>query len=321
MDQAQDTSNTGHMNYVVLITTNSLVLKEVNVNSQLIFWKNGRILNESKINLVDPDYYRSPVNYLRFMAINYLKRKTKRVEGKTVWVIDEWAINYYHWFVEALPKILSTRLNKTDFVVMLPSTYRDLPFHEESLKIMGFRYAYFEVLNQRLKCEELYLPLNVSIGGTANPLYINKVRDQLRLQETLVETKRRVYISRRSTKRRVFNEEEVITFLKPHGFEVVEFEKMTFMEQVAMCASSDIIVGLHGAGLTNMLFMNAGKIVVELRRENEDNFCFQYLAEALKMRYHSMECKNLGADRYNSEFSVNLPAFKSLIEPLLSHPS
>jgi capsular polysaccharide biosynthesis protein len=98
----------------------------------------------------------------------------------------------------------------------------------------------------------------------------------------------------------------------------VEFEKMTFMEQVTMCNTASILVGLHGAGLTNMLFMGATRLVVELRRENEDNFCYQYLAQALNMNYHFLECKNLGTDPYNSEFSVNLPEFKNLIDPLLA---
>ncbi|HMJ67959.1 MAG TPA: glycosyltransferase family 61 protein [Cyclobacteriaceae bacterium] len=311
-------SNTGDFKYVILLTTNSLIFKDVNVNSQLLLWKNGRILNESKLNLVDTDFYRSSMNYLRFIAINYFRRKKKRVEGKTVWVIDQWAGNYYHWFVEALPKILSTRLDKSEFVVMMPSTYKDLLFHEESLKMMGVRWAYFDVVSERLNCEELYLPLNVSIAGTTNPFYINKVRDQLSAGVRPAKTNRRIYVSRRSTKRRVDNEDEVVIFLKPHGFEIVEFEKMTFTEQINLCSTSAIMVGLHGAGLTNMLFMSAAMVVVELRRENEDNFCYQYLAQALNMRYHYLECKNLGVDRYNSDFSVNLPEFKKLIEPLLS---
>lgn len=304
--------------YVPLLTTNCLIFRDVNVNSQLILWKNGRILNESKLNLVDPDYYRTPTNYVRFLLLNHLKRKQKSIPGKTVWVVDQWAVNYYHWFVEALTKVLSTRLDRSDFVVMLPSTFRNLGYHEESLTLLGIRSEYFDVVTERLHCEEMYLPLNVSINGTTNPLYINKLRDALLSDRKNIRPARRLYVSRRSAgKRRVANEAEVTTFLQPYGFEVVEFEKMTFKEQLAICNSATIIVGLHGAGLTNMLFMTTGKAVIELRRENEDNFCFKYLAEALNMRYDFVECKNQGDDRYNSDFSVNLAELKKMIEARL----
>lgn len=321
MDQAQGATNTADFTdfkYVVLLTTNSLIFKEVNVNAQLIFWKNGRLLNESKLNLVDPDFYRPFGKYLRFMGINYLKRKKKRVVGKTVWVIDQWAVNYYHWFVEALPKILSTRLSSSEFVVMMPASYKGLSFHEDSLKMMGIRWNYFDDVNERLSCEELYLPLNVSVAGTANPLYINKLRSVLLTGIKTGGASRRIYVSRRSTKRRVANEDEVVAMLAPYGFEVMEFEKMTFIDQINACHSASMIIGLHGAGLTNILFMGGEATVVELRRENEDNFCFQYLAEALALRYRHFDCKNMGVDRYNSDFSVNLPEFKNFIQPLLS---
>lgn len=315
-----DPTSNKQIKYVDLITTNSLIFRNVNVNAQLILWKNGRILNESKLNLVDPDFYRRTGNYLKFLALNYFKRRKKRIPGKTVWVVNEWAFNYYHWFVDALPKILSTRLDKQTFVVVMPASFRRLPYHEDSLKMLDVRWQYFDDVTERVSCEELYLPINVSIDWTANPVYIQKLRVLLLANIPAHRGKGRLlYVTRRNAeKRKVANDNEVIALLEPLGFEVVEFEKMNFIEQVTTCNAASAMIGLHGAGLTNMLFMSEGKTIVELRRENEDTLCFQHLSEALKMNYHFLVCKNLGNDRYNSDFLVNIEELRKMVESLFS---
>ncbi len=69
------------------------------------------------------------------------------------------------------------------------------------------------------------------------------------------EFSEKVFISRADAgRRRIQNREEVLNHLRGCGFESYELTKLSFPEQVALFAQADEIVGVHGAGLANIMF-------------------------------------------------------------------
>jgi len=65
----------------------------------------------------------------------------------------------------------------------------------------------------------------------------------------------KVFISRADAgRRRIQNQEEVLDHLQERGFESYELTKLSFPEQVALFAQADEVVGVHGAGLANIMF-------------------------------------------------------------------
>jgi len=67
---------------------------------------------------------------------------------------------------------------------------------------------------------------------------------------------RRVYISRKlADKRKAHNELAVELLMRKHGFEIVHPENISLKAQIELMAETQILVSLHGAALTNMLFM------------------------------------------------------------------
>jgi capsular polysaccharide biosynthesis protein len=64
-------------------------------------------------------------------------------------------------------------------------------------------------------------------------------------------------------------------------------EDLSFIRQIELMQGTKVLLGAHGAGLTNMLFMPAGSVVVEIRKEGDShNNCFYSLASALGHRYY-----------------------------------
>jgi capsular polysaccharide biosynthesis protein len=64
---------------------------------------------------------------------------------------------------------------------------------------------------------------------------------------------------------------------------VVELEEATLGEQVALFAATRIVVGQHGAGLVNMLWLEPGGVIVEINPLALDHPCrdyFRHLAAA-----------------------------------------
>ncbi|MGU3330305.1 glycosyltransferase family 61 protein [Methylobacterium mesophilicum] len=87
----------------------------------------------------------------------------------------------------------------------------------------------------------------------------------------LQRTGRRIILSRRGfTQRQLVNEAEIVEMLRPHGFEVVQPEQLTFAEQVQMYHAADIIIGSASSALINCIFCRPGARVVALAHESPE---------------------------------------------------
>lgn len=76
---------------------------------------------------------------------------------------------------------------------------------------------------------------------------------------------KRVYLKRTGAKaRKVEGEDKLIEQLTARGFRVLEADWANHPEQVAAFAEADVIVGVHGAGLANVIFCRPGTRVVEI---------------------------------------------------------
>jgi capsular polysaccharide biosynthesis protein len=86
-------------------------------------------------------------------------------------------------------------------------------------------------------------------------------RGQTAVDSVDIELSPRVLISRADFGRReIANRDEVEASLAARGFVTYELVRMSVTEQAALFAQAEHVVGVHGAGLVNMLFSNNCKI-------------------------------------------------------------
>ncbi len=93
---------------------------------------------------------------------------------------------------------------------------------------------------------------------------------------------RRLYIPR-STNRLVANEPEIVGILETRGFEVYDHRQVPY--EPDFFAGAEIIVGAHGAGLTNMAFRTPGMQVLELIPSDHFYPYYYTLADAAGHNY------------------------------------
>jgi capsular polysaccharide biosynthesis protein len=87
-------------------------------------------------------------------------------------------------------------------------------------------------------------------------------------------------VTRRNAKvRRFLNEEEVAAHLRGRGFEVVALETLSLREQIRRFAEAEIVVAQHGAGLVNLLFARAPR-VLEVCSDADRQIFFRLISEA-----------------------------------------
>ncbi|KAK9510790.1 hypothetical protein O3M35_005502 [Rhynocoris fuscipes] len=101
-------------------------------------------------------------------------------------------------------------------------------------------------------------------------------------------------LSRDTSYRNILNEGKLIAALKNNSMynvqRVVYNHHLTFKEQLEITRNSDIFIGIHGAGLTHLLFLPDWAVVFELYN-CEDESCYLDLARLRGIKYITWENK------------------------------
>jgi hypothetical protein len=210
-----------------------------------------------------------------------------------VLLADHWSANYFHWFTECYPKIWWLIQYGGISKIKLPVWLYDIPFIRASLET----FPQLQVITVKRAVIKIsifprWCKLNM-ITGNYNPQLLQQVFQHFRCKANDTGTLKRYCIYRSAVKGRgIINFNEVEQILQQFQIEAVDFEKISWNEQVAMMQSTSFLMGVHGAGLTNMLFMPKGSIIWEWRLQSDThNNCYFSLAAAMEHKYYYQLCK------------------------------
>ena len=117
-------------------------------------------------------------------------------------------------------------------------------------------------------------------------------------------------IARQTRFRRIVNEAELVAALEETGLYKVTVARFSpqvpFISQLSLTAGTDILAGLHGAGLTHLLFLPDWAEVVEIYN-CDDTHCYQDLARLVQLAQ-----AKLSKDRHNLPYWSSLTTFLKL---------
>jgi capsular polysaccharide biosynthesis protein len=196
---------------------------------------------------------------------------------------------YWHWISEAMPRLFAIEHLPSDEIRVIVS--RDLSdWQKESLDVVGLSHLQFVPLNRRhLELEVLFFPSYVGTPGNPHPWGYNWLRERILGNCTPRRADRRIYITRRGAlRRRVANEAELEPILSRYGFEIVEAERLTLRDKRHVFGEAESVIGLHGAGLTNILLAPPGCKVLEIFDPNHMNVNNYAAADVLRQEYWYM---------------------------------
>jgi hypothetical protein len=168
---------------------------------------------------------------------------------------------------------------------MLPDTAYMRSIAAESLGLAGLRFKgiFWMASGEFYKVPRLHHVSKVSRTGQMDDAIMKE------LNRAFIDGKgqgtRKFYVSRSKARfRKVLNEDKLEARLMAHGFEVIQPDDWSLAEQIAAFSECNTLVGIHGAGLTNCLFMPRGGTVVELVKR-EPNHGYWNLAESIGHTY------------------------------------
>ena len=99
------------------------------------------------------------------------------------------------------------------------------------------------------------------------------------------------FLVRGTAWRRIINQEELHNAMKsvPNvTVTMIDFSTLSFTEQLKVVVNTDILVSIHGAGLTHILFLQEGSAVLELYHCENPN-CYSRLSQLSNIKYFTID--------------------------------
>ncbi|MCC8425732.1 DUF563 domain-containing protein [Mucilaginibacter sp. UR6-11] len=214
-------------------------------------------------------------------------KDVKKVTGTGAALLSPESHNYYHWLSDVLPRIrlYQSVLDKIDHFCVsskVPVKFLDLlaDFDIPAEKILLINDG------EKIHFDHLYVASLPGSEGRSPIWAVNYARDKL-IKKPVLAFGKRIYFKRGGNiERKLLNEDVVITLLKNKGFEIIEPDNLSVADQVNLVQQAAIIISVHGAALTNLLFGRKGAAVIELF--SPDYFrtdCYYTLSCMLKLNY------------------------------------
>jgi capsular polysaccharide biosynthesis protein len=198
---------------------------------------------------------------------------------------------FYHWTLEILPNVVLALQKWPDLRFLIaegsPQYMIDSLTGLLGQTISTSRMVWCEGPRRvsRLVMPEMYLE-----GGFSHPQDIALLRSLSASNFSRTKAAARgdkIYVSRRHTQRRRLEGEDLLEqALAQQGFRMFYGEGLSFEEQVREFAGAELVVGPHGAGLSNLIWAQKPCTVLEIFRPDYVNDCFANLAIASGFDYH-----------------------------------
>jgi hypothetical protein len=216
----------------------------------------------------------------------------RHVHGRLLVLTGPWWTGWYHWLLDLLPRAALLPLaEEPDAEVLVPAVLSAA--QDESLTLLGVPPERRRPFSGGLvTADELVFPSLVCPTGNPARWSLKWLRERLAPPPTRHD--RRLYVSRAdAAERRVVNQQELGRLLDERGFETVLPGDLGARDQLGAFAEAEVVLGPHGAGLSNICGA-ATATVVELQRDDMVRPCYFAQANAQGLDYWYLRCEPAG---------------------------
>jgi capsular polysaccharide biosynthesis protein len=211
---------------------------------------------------------------------------------------------FYHFLIEDLPRFIEAFNYNPKAQVIIGSKSKYLLDVVKLLKVQDYLF-----LDYPVQCQELMFS-EKSLGGIFNKAdheLLNSLKGNIKTSHG----RRKLLIIRGDSDKgfldRGIRYSSVLhQKLENLGFEKVFLEKLSVSEQISLINSADMLVGFHGAGLANMIWMKQDTKVFEIT-ETRFTSHFEHIATICNIkfnRYIASELVELTESQFKRKFSI-----------------
>jgi len=249
-----------------------------------------------------------------FYKLYYSNNKEIITVDNIISLRDTGEENYFHFYNDVLAKLCFLEsqnvLNKqTSFLIsrkLFEKPYFQYFLKKSSLlkgKKLLIQDQEYICANEVLFCKPL----------THTKRYLDQIRDSI--EEPKIEipsVQRKIFLTRNPKRLRyIENMEEVTEICDQFGYEVVDTDEMELEDQITLFSSVSHLAGIHGAGLTNMIYGEKNILGITEIFPPQNYIPFQYImmAKIYGYRYNAILGKK-GRDYSRGGFVLDVRLLK-----------
>ena len=266
---------------------------------EFLIHKNGKYVSCSPVSLHLIDQFN------RYREINV---GAIQLKGTAISVSDIFSLpNYCHWTLDWAPRLFlcAKYYKKPDWVCM---TMEQASYHEQFFEMTDTVKPWRWITNMGvrwLKFDEVVMVSNDTISQT-HPAFqgsrdiLNLIRDAgddiaQRYFSTYpkqnINKSSRIYVDRSDVGgREILNNDEFLAVMKEYQIDSVSLTGMPLGVQLNLFKQCQFVIGVHGAGLTNIAYMGKGAVVLEILNSQFGSRAYSVLASRSGLDYYYMSC-------------------------------
>ena len=271
----QDKDITLHDGGKVLVRLSRLRQATCFVYSDIILLDDGRCIFELK----EMDFLHPIANFIDEILLkdtrNWCKlKKCHNIEHlkSAIKVGGMFGFNFYHFVFQILPKLFETKSIDASVPLLLDYAAHDIPSmkqlidwcNKEQRKVM---YMEYDIAYQ---VDELYTISSPNfcvpnwknkkfrtgfVQCTYSPESLQRIFKEMSLHASKEKTPEKIFICRgRASKRRKYNEQELLDVAINYGFEPIYPEELSIEKQINVYKNAKVIIAANGAALCNLIY-------------------------------------------------------------------
>lgn len=292
-----------------------LEYKNVVLSNRVIF-QGLKYYDESIFHTLNGNYL-SYIQYAKAFFKSILKRKILVKEAYLA--TQEWGDNFYHFTLELLPNLINFHYCNPNVPILVPVSYKSKKFIVDYFSIIGIQPIYFNGENVAFIKKLHVCPL--PRVGVFNKLNLLNLKDKIEVKSLKIVYKptfRKIYISRSSAnKRKISNELAVIDYLNSVGFEIILAENIVLPNLISILSETAVLISNHGAGLTNIVHLQPGQTIIELKSHNDNYWMYFSLSKLLEHRYFYLFNKSDSLNYRDANIEVSLVELEYILSNII----
>jgi len=190
--------------------------------------------------------------------------------------------SYWHWLIEDLATTILCIDKDPDSPILV---VKNPPKYVRDFLDLQNRTVIF--LNRPIRLKSLVMVEKRQDSGWPHPEDLKTLLAYKPFLDArdLSDPVKKIYISRKNSKRSPKNESEIEEYFISIGFQIVELEKLNLIEEIKLISSVKVLAGIHGAGLANQIWMKEGGIVIDIVNDKYWTESIFRLATLIKNKY------------------------------------
>lgn len=272
----------------------------------IVIKKFNRIISES----VEFDWYR--ISIKRFAKKLFLLKYTTIEEA--VLLNAHSGLNVFHFYNDVLVKIWFAKKKYTDKPFLISESLYSSALFQFCLSFEFVKKIDWLVVK---KDSFLFVKKLVLIKAPQYSCeYFKFVVNQTAIKSNFTHGRKlRIFINRKeSSGRTISNFKNLETVLVQNHFIILYLEDYSVPKQIEFFSKANFIIGLHGAGLTNIIFSYKNNpVVIEIAPSDFIPTHYYWISQSLGLRYKLFLGDEISSSKAANSFSIDVDRFSKIL--------